>query len=78
MQGGSPDYQLVYFFWEKGKVGTVVSRCKTTVGLRRPVTIKIHISTEIAKTSHPKHFIVRMSEITSWTVCVSLITFPVL
>ena len=20
-QGGSPDHQLVYFFWEKGKVG---------------------------------------------------------
>ena len=22
VQGGSPDYQLVYFFWEKGKVIT--------------------------------------------------------
>ena len=26
VQGGSPDYQLVYFFWEKGKVITSITR----------------------------------------------------
>ena len=26
VQGGHPDYQLVYFFWEKGKVITSITR----------------------------------------------------
>ena len=26
VQGGHPDYQLVYFFWEKGKVITTITR----------------------------------------------------
>ena len=29
VQGGHPDYQLVYFFWEKGKVITSITRCTT-------------------------------------------------
>ena len=33
---------------------TVVSSWKAIVGLRQPVTIGIHISTEISKTSHPR------------------------
>ena len=35
-------------------VHTVVSGWKAIVGLRYPVTIGIHISTEISKTSHPR------------------------
>ena len=33
---------------------TVVSGRKAIVGLRHPVTIGLHISTEISKTSHPR------------------------
>ena len=33
---------------------TVVSGRKAIVGLGHPVTIGIHISTEISKTSHPR------------------------
>ena len=33
---------------------TVVSGRKAIVGLRHPVTIPIHMSTEISKNSHPK------------------------
>ena len=33
---------------------TVVSGRKAIVGLRHPVTIGNHISTEISKTSHPR------------------------
>ena len=33
---------------------TVVSGWKAIVGLMHPVTIGIHISTEISKTSHPR------------------------
>ena len=29
VQGGPPEYQLVYFFWEKGKVITSISRLVT-------------------------------------------------
>ena len=34
---------------------TVVSGRKEIVGLRPPITIRIHLSTEISKTSHPRH-----------------------
>ena len=37
------------------RIHTVVSGRKAIVGLRHPVTIAIHISTEILKTSHPRH-----------------------
>ena len=41
-KGGAPDYQLVYFFWEKGKVETKERKtsflCKT---LKNPFSDKI-------------------------------------
>ena len=32
VQGGSPDYQLVYFFWEKGKVITTSKTVTSSAG----------------------------------------------